>query len=118
MKASAPLARLGYALRGLAHAWKTELTFRIQVLAAIAAAASTWILQPGLVWTALVAVMIGAVLAAELINTALEHALDGLHPAQAEFVRIAKDCAAAAVLALSAAAVVVFILMVAAVLCQ
>jgi diacylglycerol kinase (ATP) len=41
----------------------------------------------------------------------LEHALDGLHPQQAPFVRIAKDCAAAAVLVLSAASVVVFALM-------
>jgi diacylglycerol kinase len=34
--------------------------------------------------------MIGLVLAAELVNTALEHTLDGLHAEQAEFVRIAR----------------------------
>jgi diacylglycerol kinase (ATP) len=55
--------------------------------------------------------MVTLVLAAELFNTALEHALDGLHPQQAEFVRLAKDCAAAAVLVLSLGAVVVFGLM-------
>ena len=116
MKGLGPGARLGFALRGIAAAWRAELTFRIQVVAAIAAVAVTAMLQPGAVWTALVAVMIGAVLAAELFNTALEHALDGLHPGQAPFVRIAKDCAAAAVLVLSAVSVAVFVAMLADVL--
>ena len=64
----------------------------------------------------LVAVMIGLVLAAELLNTALERALDGLHPEWADFVRMAKDCGAGAVLVLSATSVVVFVLMLVAVL--
>jgi hypothetical protein len=55
--------------------------------------------------------MIALVLAAELANTALEHLLDGLHPEQAEFVRIAKDCSAAAVLVFSTTSVAVFALM-------
>lgn len=116
MKGLGPGARLRFALRGIADAWRAEPTFRIQVLAGTGAAATTAVLRPGALWTALVAVMIGLVLAAELLNTALEHALDGLHPAHAEFVRVAKDCAAAAVLVLSTAAVVVFGLMLAAVL--
>ena len=57
--------------------------------------------------------MIALVLAAELINTALEAALDGLHPEHARFVQVAKDCAAAAVLVLSGASVVVFACMLA-----
>jgi diacylglycerol kinase (ATP) len=108
--------RLGFALRGLADAWKAELTFRIQLAAALAAAAVTAVLQPGPYWVALIALTIGIVLAAELLNTALEHALDGLHPEHAQFVRIAKDCAAAAVLVLSASSVVVFVAMLADVL--
>lgn len=116
MKGLGPRARFGFALHGLADAWKAELTFRIQVLAAVGAMLVTAALQPGAVWVALVAITIGAVLAAELLNTALEHALDALHPAQAEFVRVAKDCAAAAVLVLSSAAAVVFVAMLAAVL--
>ncbi len=111
MKGLGPGARLRFALRGLADAWRGEGTFRIQVAAAIAAALVTTLLRPPLIWAALVAVMIGLVLAAELFNTALERALDGLHPDWSDFVRIAKDCAAGAVLVLSAAAVVVFLLM-------
>jgi len=60
---------------------------------------------------ALVIVMIALVLAAELFNTALEHALDGLHPEQSPFVRLAKDCAAASVMVLGACSVIVFLLM-------
>jgi diacylglycerol kinase (ATP) len=116
MKGLGPGARLRFALRGLADAWKAELTFRIQIAAAVAAAAVTAALQPGPYWAALIAVAIGVVLAAELFNTALEQALDGLHPEHADFVRIAKDCAAAAVLVLSVTSVVVFVAMLADVL--
>jgi diacylglycerol kinase len=118
MKGLGPHARLGFALRGLADAWKAELTFRIQVAAALAATVITAPVQPGAYWVALIAAMIGVVLAAELLNTALEHALDGLHPEHAPFVRIAKDCAAAAVLVLSATSVVVFVAMLADVLAR
>ena len=68
-------------------------------------------LRPALIWVALIITLVGLVLAVELVNTALERTLDGLHAEQAEFVRIAKDCAAAAVLVLSATSVVVFALM-------
>jgi diacylglycerol kinase (ATP) len=103
--------RFGFALAGLREAFARELTFRIQLVAAAGAIAATLALAAPLLWLALIVTMIGLVLAAELINTALEQTLDGLHPRQSEFVRIAKDCAAAAVLVLSAASVVVFALM-------
>ena len=79
--------------------------------AACALGAVLW-LRPPLLWAALIVTMIGLVLAAELVNTALERTLDGLHAEHAEFVRIAKDCAAAAVLVLSATAAFVFLLMI------
>lgn len=103
--------RLNCACAGLVQAFRREASFRIQVAAAVLASASLPWLRPPLVWAALVMIMIALVLAAELFNTALEHTLDGLHPEQAEFVRIAKDCAAAAVLVLSLASVAVYVLM-------
>lgn len=84
----------------------------MQLAAAAFALMSLFFLRPSLLWSALVVVMIFLVLAAELFNTAIEHVLDGLHPENAEFVRIAKDCAAAAVLVLSIASVLVFVFMV------
>ena len=107
---------LRWALAGLREAFSSERSFRIQLLAAAVAIVTVLWLQPPLLWTALVAIMIGLVLSAELVNSALERALDGLHPERAEFVRIAKDCTAGAVLVLSVTAVVVFVLMLADVL--
>lgn len=106
------LWRLVCALEGMRIAFRHESSFRIQLLAAILAIASLFFLHPAPLWSALVLVMVALVLAAELFNTSIEHLLDGLHPDEAEFVRIAKDCAAAAVLVLSCASVVVYALMV------
>jgi diacylglycerol kinase len=116
MKARGFGYRLCCAVRGVREALAQESSFRIQLLGAFFAIAALLWLRPPLIWVALIATLIGMVLAAELLNTALERALDGLHPKEAEFVRIAKDCAAAAVLALSATAAVVFVVMVVAVL--
>jgi diacylglycerol kinase (ATP) len=103
--------RLRFAWEGLRAAFKNEASFRTEVLAAVGAIAVTAWLHPPALWLALVIVIIALVLAAELFNTALEHLLDGLHPEQAEFVRIAKDCSAAAVLVFSFTSAVVFVLM-------
>jgi undecaprenol kinase len=92
-----------------------EASFRFQLLAAALVLVFLLVARPPLLWTALMLLMVGLVLAAELFNTALEAALDGLHPQWAPFVRIAKDCAAGAVLVLSLTAIAVFVLMVLAV---
>ena len=56
--------------------------------------------------------MVSLVIAAELINTALEQLADHLHPEQHPRIKIVKDCAAAAVLILSAGALWVALMMV------
>jgi len=112
------MARLGFALSGLRAAFRSERSFRSQTLAVCVALATTLWLRPSAVWLALVVAMAALVLAAELVNTALEHALDGLHPEQAVFVGIAKDCAAASVLVLTLAAVAVYLLMLFEVFCR
>ncbi len=111
MKNPPLLARFRHAADGFAAALSRERNFRIQFVLGCVAIAVTLALDPPLIWTALVVVMTGAVLAAELINTALEHALDAAHPEPSPLVKIAKDCSAAAVLVLCVAAVVVFVLM-------
>jgi diacylglycerol kinase len=110
--------RLRFALAGLRAAWDGERSFRVHLLAAAGALGAVLWLRPPLIWAGLVVIMIGLVLAAELVNTALEHTLDGLHAEEAVFVRVAKDCAAAAVLVLSATALIVFVLMLVAVYSQ
>lgn len=103
--------RTRFALAGLGHAFARERSFRTQCLAAVIAMSITFWLQPGWLWAGLIATVIALALGFELLNTALEHALDGLHPEQAEFVGIAKDCAAAAVLMICLLAVLLFVFM-------
>ncbi|HLW23625.1 MAG TPA: diacylglycerol kinase, partial [Steroidobacteraceae bacterium] len=64
---------------------------------AVVVAALLW-LQPAAIWWALALLASSAVLAAELLNTAVERLADALHPAESAAIRIVKDCAAAAVL--------------------
>jgi diacylglycerol kinase (ATP) len=99
--------RLRFALAGLAHAYRSESSFRTHALAAVGAFALLAWLRPAPVWWALVALSVAAVVAAELVNTALEHLSDRLHPEQHPQIKAAKDCAAAAVLACSIASLAV-----------
>jgi undecaprenol kinase len=107
------LARLGFALQGLAHGVRAERSLRAQLLAFAAALAALAILRPPALWWALVLLSSAAVLAAELFNTAIERLADELHPEHHPGIRIAKDCAAAGVLiaALGALAVGVALLL-------
>jgi diacylglycerol kinase (ATP) len=91
-------ARLGFALRGFAHAMRSEASLRLQALAGAAALLVLLILRPAAVWWALVLLASAAVVSAELFNTAIEHLADVLHPQQSPQVRVVKDCAAAGVL--------------------
>lgn len=54
--------------------------------------------RPEPVWWALTLLASAAVISAELMNTAIEHLADHLHPEIHPSIRIVKDCAAAAVL--------------------
>ncbi len=90
--------RLGYALKGLAHALKHESSFRIHALAAVLVLLMLLALRPSAIWWAVGGLTVGAVLAAELFNTALEHLADHLHPEQHARIKVVKDVAAAAVL--------------------
>lgn len=96
---SQPFAqRLKCALLGVAHALRHELSFRIQCGTLAAVLVALLLLRPEALWWALVALAAGAVCAAELLNTAVEHLADALHPQDSPAIRIVKDCAAGAVL--------------------
>jgi diacylglycerol kinase (ATP) len=91
-------ARLGFALRGIAEALRTEASLRFQAVVGAAALVVLLVLRPPAVWWALVLLASAAVLSAELLNTAIEHLADLLHPQQSPGIRLVKDCAAAGVL--------------------
>lgn len=104
--------RLGFAFRGIRSAWATEASFRTQVVMALGALAVLIALRPKPVWWGIFILAIGAVLACEMINTALEHIVDRLHPESHPMIAIAKDCAAGAVLILSIASALLFLVFV------
>lgn len=104
MKAQGFRARLGFAFAGIRTVWRREQSFRIQCLLGLVAAAVTAAIRPGWIWAALVALAAGLVLAAELLNGAIEYTIDRLHPEIHEEIKHAKDAAAGAVLLTSLAA--------------
>ncbi len=112
MKSHSFSKRLLFALAGWREAFNAEKSFRTQCLAAAMAIAATAVIAPAVHWWAIITLTIALVLATELLNTALEQTLDGLHPQHAEFVRKAKDSAAGAVLVFSVAALLIFGLMI------
>ncbi len=99
--------RFVYALQGLRSAWRSELSFKVEIVAGIGAAILLFTFRPAPVWWALVAVVSAGVLAGGLVNTALEKALDKLQPEQDPMIGQAKDCAAAAVFVMCLAALAV-----------
>lgn len=109
MKNQSLLVRIGYALNGIKHAARSESNFKIHLCATAFIFSVLLVAAAPPIWWAAIVLTVGCVFASELFNTALEHVLDHLHPGRHEAVRIAKDCAAGAVLLCSLASIGVFI---------
>lgn len=106
-------SRLGFAVAGIFSTLRSERSFRVHLAAVVAVTALLIWLRPAPLWWAAVALACAMVLAAELVNTAMERLADHLHPEAHPGIRQVKDCAAAAVLvaslgALSVAAALAF----------
>lgn len=96
-----------YALIGIKVAWREEFSFKIQIAAAILVTILGWYFGiSSTEWLAIVIVM-GAVLSAEALNTALEELCDMYKSDPDPHIGKIKDLAAAAVLIASVAASVV-----------
>ncbi|MCA9240017.1 MAG: diacylglycerol kinase [Planctomycetales bacterium] len=95
------------ALRGAAIAVRGEDSFWVHIPACVLVIVLAIVLRVTLEEWLLLAFCIGAVLTAELLNTALEHLAKAVTQEQNEHVRNALDVSAAAVLAASVTAKVV-----------
>ena len=103
-----------YAWQGASYAFRTQRNFRIHVVLGTVALSAALLLHLTPVEVAIICLTCGAVLAMELINTALESIVDlTVQQSYHELAKIAKDCAAAAVLmsALISVSVAVCLLM-------
>jgi diacylglycerol kinase (ATP) len=103
-----------YAGQGIVYGLRTQRNFRIHVLATIAVITAGIALQLPAVNIAVLGLTCGAVMALELINTALEAVVDlTVKQSYHELAKIAKDCAAGAVFVASLTAILVGICLIA-----
>ena len=101
-----------YAAQGLVYSFRSQRNFRIHVVTgAVVFGLGLWLQLP-LAQLAVLVLTVAAVLVLELINTATEAVVDlaigrRFHP----LARIAKDCAAAAVLVAALASILIALLL-------
>jgi diacylglycerol kinase (ATP) len=98
------LRAVGFARSGWTYVWRTQPPFRIEVAVAAIAIASALALRTGVAAVVLASAL---VLVAELVNTAVETAVDLAGPSPHPLAAVAKDAAAAAVLVAALGAVAV-----------
>jgi len=91
----------------LRAAWRSEKSLRTHALATVLMLAMLALTEAHALWWAVIALAIGLVVVAELLNTAIEALADHLHPQHHPAIGLCKDVAAAAVLVASAVALVV-----------
>lgn len=101
-------ASFRYAGQGVYYALRTQRNFRIHGLFAVVVIAAGFSLHLSNLHVAVLALTCGVVMALELINTALEAVVDlTVQQTYHELAKIAKDCAAGAVLMAALTAVLV-----------
>ncbi|MFN4280335.1 diacylglycerol kinase family protein [Thermosynechococcus sp.] len=104
--ASSLLNSFRYAWAGVVYAFQTQRNFRIHTAMGLSAIALSGLLKLPAVEVAVIVLTIGLVMGLELVNTALEAVVDlTVGQEYHELARIAKDCAAGAVLLSAIAAV-------------
>lgn len=93
------LVSFRYAWEGVSYAFRTQRNFRIHLVIGSVALGLGLGLRLSAVELAVISLTCGAVLTMELINTALESVVDlTVQQSYHDLAKIAKDCAAAAVL--------------------
>ncbi|MDB9312172.1 diacylglycerol kinase family protein [Spirulina sp. CS-785/01] len=102
------LVSFKYAWAGVCYAFATQRNFRIHTGVAVLAVSLGLFLQVSAVEMAVVGLTCALVMVLELLNTALESVVDlTVQKAYHELAKIAKDCAAGAVLIAAIAAIFV-----------
>ncbi|MBE9060186.1 diacylglycerol kinase family protein [cf. Phormidesmis sp. LEGE 11477] len=100
-----------YAWAGISYAFQTQRNFRVHTGVGVLAIILCWTLEVSNIEVAVVCLTIGAVLVMEILNTALESLVDlTVGQTYHELAKIAKDCAAGAVLMAAMVALAIAIL--------
>jgi diacylglycerol kinase (ATP) len=101
------LESLKYALEGLEYCIKTQRNLRIHFVFAVAAILTSLLLNISRIEFVLIVIVISLVIVCEMINTAIERAVDTTTLEYHPIAKISKDVAAGAVLVSAINAVVV-----------
>ena len=99
--------KFAIALQGVGKAIRAEVTLRFMLVCFVLVVVAGFLLRVTLLEWAVLMLCCGAVLSAELFNTAIERAIDLASPGKSERAGAAKDIAAGAVLVLSGFAAIV-----------
>jgi diacylglycerol kinase (ATP) len=100
------ITSFGYAVKGIASAFKSEPHIRIQMLTGLLALLFGVLLNVTIAEWCLIVLCIALVLTAELFNTAIEKTMDHVSPEHHPVVGYIKDISAGAVLITSIGAAV------------
>lgn len=103
------LRSFGFAFGGIAEAIAGEMNFRIHIVAAVTVFIFSCLYGISRFEAALLVMVICLVMAAELLNTAVEAMVDIISPKKCRMAKIAKDSAAGAVLIFAIGAVIIAI---------
>jgi len=101
------IERFKYPIRGFRTAWQEEPNFRFHTVWALLTILCAYFLRVSSIEFLIIIAMIGFVLVAELLNTALEELCDKFQPTHDPHVAKIKDLAAAAVFTSAVIAVIV-----------
>ncbi|MFR9539998.1 MAG: diacylglycerol kinase family protein [Rikenellaceae bacterium] len=101
------LSSFRYAWQGIVALVRDEHNARIHLVAAVVATMmGAWLKISTMEWVAIIG-CIGAVIATEAMNSAVEAVCDKVSPEKHELIKKAKDCGAAAVLIVSVTAAII-----------
>lgn len=110
MKNQSIWKKLKFAFNGIIYALKNEHNMQRHLVSAILVICLFYFLEISIFWWALIILCIGLVIAAELINSAIETLIDYLHPEIHEKIGHVKDMLAGMVLVLSITALIIGLL--------
>ena len=99
-----------HAIDGIQYIANHERNFRIEIIFAIAVTFASFFLKVSLIEWCILILVIGMVLALEMVNTSIERCVDLVTKDYKELAKIAKDVAAGAVLVMSMFSVILGIL--------
>ena len=102
--------RFQFSVDGLVAAWQAESSLRLEAGAVLLVVMMLAVMKAAVVWWAIFALLAAAVLSAELVNTAIENMCDLFHPEVHARIKVAKDCASAAVFVLNTAGLLILLL--------